>query len=107
MKSETLTADRIAEIKARTIDLSDIPELTEADFSRGSFRNIDETSRRTEMKAAKDKKNKRYCTVEESLIQSFKEVKLMRAGLMPQKPWAVFEKEVRELAEKVKSGESD
>ena len=42
MKSETLTADRIAEIKARTIDLSDIPELTEADFSRGSFRNIKE-----------------------------------------------------------------
>ena len=56
------------------------------------------------MKAAKDKKNEgRYCTVEESLIQSFKEVKLMRAGLMPQKPWAVFEKEVRELAEKVKN----
>ena len=60
------------------------------------------------MKVAKDKKNEgRYCTVEESLIQSFKEVKLMRAGLMPQKPWAVFEKEVRELVEKVKNGESD
>lgn len=49
----------------------------------------------------------RYCTVEESLIQSFKEVKLMRAGRMPQKPWNIFEKEMRELAEKVRNGESD
>ena len=56
MKSETLTADRIAEIKARSIDLSDIPELTEADFSRGSFRNIDETSRRTGYESGKRQK---------------------------------------------------
>lgn len=39
MRGTTLTADRIAEIKARAIDLSDIRELTEADFSRGHFRN--------------------------------------------------------------------
>lgn len=39
MNGETLTADRIAEIKARPIDLSDIRELTEEDFSRGHFRN--------------------------------------------------------------------
>ncbi len=39
MSGKTLTADRIAEIKARAIDLSDIRELTEADFSRGHFRN--------------------------------------------------------------------
>lgn len=49
----------------------------------------------------------RYCTVEESLIQSLKEVKLMQAGLMPKKPWDVFEKEMREFVEKVKSGETD
>ncbi len=54
-----------------------------------------------------EKSEERYCTVEESLIQSFKEVKLMRAGLLPQKPWDVFEKEMRELAEKVKNGEAD
>lgn len=39
MSGKTLTADRIAEIKARAIDFSDIQELTEADFSRGHFRN--------------------------------------------------------------------
>ena len=39
MRGTTLTADRIAEIKARAIDLSDIRELTEEDFSRGHFRN--------------------------------------------------------------------
>ena len=39
MGERTLTADRIAEIKARPIDLSDIRELTEDDFSRGHFRN--------------------------------------------------------------------
>lgn len=50
------------------------------------------------MNATKNKKlEERYCTVEESLIQSFKEVKLMRAGLMPQKSWDMFEKEMREF----------
>lgn len=39
MKGKMLAADRIAEIKARAIDLSDIRELTEADFARGHFRN--------------------------------------------------------------------
>lgn len=39
MGERTLTADRIAEIKARPIDISDIRELTEEDFSRGHFRN--------------------------------------------------------------------
>lgn len=58
------------------------------------------------MNATKNKSiGDRYCTVEESLIQSFKEVKLMRAGILPQKPWDVFEKEMRELAEKVRNGE--
>ena len=57
------------------------------------------------MKAAKDKQNNRYCTVEESLIQSFKEVKLMRAGLMPQKPWEQTKAEVEESIEKVRNGE--
>lgn len=60
------------------------------------------------MIATKDKKiEERYCTVEESLIQSLKEVKLMQSGLMPKKPWDVFEKEMREFVEKVKSGETD
>lgn len=60
------------------------------------------------MNATKDKIiEERYCTVEESLIQSFKEVKLMQAGLMPKKPWDVFEREMREFVEKVKSGEID
>ena len=58
------------------------------------------------MKVAKDKKNEgRYCTVEESLIQSFKEVKLMRAGVMPQKPWEQTKAEVEEYIEKVRNGE--
>ncbi len=35
-----LTVERIDEIKAREIDFSDIPELTEEDFKRGSFRNF-------------------------------------------------------------------
>lgn len=60
------------------------------------------------MTAAKNKSvEERYCTVEESLVQSFKEVNLMRAGILPQKQWNVFEREMRELAEKVKSGKAD
>lgn len=35
----TLTPERVAEIKARPIDFSDIPELTREDFARGYFRN--------------------------------------------------------------------
>lgn len=29
----------------------------------------------------------RYCTVEESMIESFKEVKLMREGKLPKRSW--------------------
>ncbi len=36
---KTLTAERIAAIKERDIDVSDIPELTKADFATGHFRN--------------------------------------------------------------------
>lgn len=32
----------------------------------------------------------RYCTVQESIIESFKEVKLMREGKLPKKSWKDF-----------------
>lgn len=58
------------------------------------------------MNATKNKKlEERYCTVEESLIQSFKEVKLMRAGLMPQKSWSQTKAEVEEYIARMKNGE--
>ena len=34
-----LTAERVAEIKARQIDLSDIPEITREQWATGHFRN--------------------------------------------------------------------
>ena len=34
-----LTAERVAEIKARGIDLSDIPEITREQWATGHFRN--------------------------------------------------------------------
>lgn len=34
--------------------------------------------------------NERYCTVQESMIESFKEVKLMREGKLPKKSWKDF-----------------
>lgn len=34
--------------------------------------------------------NERYCTVQESMIKSFKEVKLMREGKLPKKSWKDF-----------------
>ena len=71
----------------------------------GVVRGVRRSLLRFDMKVAKDKKNKRYCTVEESLIQSFKEMKLMRAGLMPQKPWEQTKAEVEEYIEKVRNGE--
>jgi len=60
------------------------------------------------MVATKETENiERYCTVEESLIQSFKEVKLMEAGLLPKKSWAQAKAEVEEYIERVKNGEED
>ncbi len=54
-----------------------------------------------------EKSEERYCTVEESLIQSFKEVKLMRAGLLPKRSWEQTKAEVEEYIERVKNGEED
>lgn len=34
--------------------------------------------------------NERYCTIQESIIESFKEVKLMREGKLPKKSWRDF-----------------
>ena len=34
--------------------------------------------------------NERYCTVQKSMIESFKEVKLMREGKLPKKSWKDF-----------------
>lgn len=35
---EKLTAEKVAEIRARGINFDDIPELTEEDFARGHFK---------------------------------------------------------------------
>lgn len=37
--ANTLTAERAAQIKNRTIDLSDIPEITREQWATGHFRN--------------------------------------------------------------------
>ena len=34
--------------------------------------------------------DERYCTIQESVIESFKEVKLMREGKLPKKSWKDF-----------------
>ena len=34
--------------------------------------------------------DERYCTVQESIIESFKEVKLMHEGKLPKKSWKDF-----------------
>ncbi len=34
--------------------------------------------------------DERYCTVQESIIESFKEVKLMREGKLPKRSWKDF-----------------
>ena len=58
------------------------------------------------MTTTKDKIiEERYCTVEESLIQSFKEEKLMQAGLMPKKTWKQTKAEVEEYIARVRNDE--
>ena len=42
----------------------------------------------------------RYCTVQESIIESFKEVKLMREGTLPKKSWKDFMNEHKKREEK-------
>ncbi|MCM1049051.1 MAG: hypothetical protein NC433_11590 [Clostridiales bacterium] len=39
--------------------------------------------------------NERYCTIQESIIESFKEVQLMREGKLPKKSWRDFMNEHR------------
>lgn len=34
--------------------------------------------------------DERYCTIQESIIESFKEVKLMQEGKLPKKSWKDF-----------------
>ncbi|WP_171903827.1 hypothetical protein [Cellulosilyticum sp. I15G10I2] len=41
----------------------------------------------------------RYCTIEESLRESMKEVKLMREGKLPKRSWAESMKELKEELE--------
>ena len=44
----------------------------------------------------------RYISIEESIIQSCKEVKLMQAGLMPKQTWEEFKLELqKEFAEEL------
>lgn len=43
--------------------------------------------------------DERYCTVQESIIESFKEVKLMREGKLPKKSWKDFMKEHKKREE--------
>ena len=42
--NKTLTLERIAEIKARKIDLSDIPEITKEQWENGYFKNRGENN---------------------------------------------------------------
>ena len=46
---------------------------------------------------------KRYCTIEESIIESCKEINLMRKGLLPEKTlddlWAELDKPEKESEE--------
>ena len=39
----------------------------------------------------------RYCTVRESLIESCKEMKLIREGKLPKKTWQELRKEIKEM----------
>lgn len=34
--------------------------------------------------------NERYCTVRESIAESFKEIKLMQEGKLPKKTWKAY-----------------
>ncbi len=43
--------------------------------------------------------DERYCTVQESIIESFKEVKLMREGKLPKKSWTDFMNEHKKREE--------
>lgn len=45
----------------------------------------------------------RYCPISESIIESCKEVKLMREGKLPKKSW----KELREELKKIKEEDND
>ncbi len=47
----------------------------------------------------KEKENKRYCTVYESLEQSLKEVKLIKDGKIKPKTWRELLKELKEDGE--------
>jgi len=43
--------------------------------------------------------DERYCTVQESIIESFKEVKLMREGKLPKRSWKDFMNEHKKREE--------
>jgi len=43
--------------------------------------------------------DERYCTIQESIIESFKEVKLIREGKLPKKSWKDFMNEHKEREE--------
>lgn len=45
----------------------------------------------------------RYCTLEESLIQSCKEVKLMRDGILPKKSWMDLLTEIQRMKTEVEN----
>ena len=46
---EKLTAEKVAEIRAKGINFDDIPELTEEDFARGHFKYWNEVLRWAKM----------------------------------------------------------
>jgi len=47
----------------------------------------------------KNKKNERYCSVQESFEQSLKEIKLIEEGKIQPKPWRELMKELKALEE--------
>ncbi len=44
-----------------------------------------------------DKESERYCSVSESIIESYKEVKLMREGKISKKSWKELKEELKNI----------
>lgn len=47
---------------------------------------------------------KRYCTIKESLVESCKEVKLIREGKLPEKTWKDLLKKVKKWEKETAAG---
>ena len=59
--------------------------------------NIEDNNDGSKEEGLKMEVAERYCTVEESLIESCKQMKLMREGKMPKKTWKELRQELKEM----------